>query len=206
MISTLAKKGNERVIAWKLETEARGADEYFHNKKKKKKALFSEKWYQYRGHGTHNLYRWASASITTAQMLAITPSGEASRLGPARETGPRSQHRHQHRVHTVPSLGRRPWEVDQPVPRPDSILGLRPPVPGSCRPPAPTPPGVSVLASPSEPPTRGRRFSPARGGPRRVPASATRGRDAFTEKNVGLFFSEYAPGTRHNDWNLSLSN
>ena len=43
MISTLAKKGNERVIAWKLETEARGADEYFHIKKKKKKALFSEK-------------------------------------------------------------------------------------------------------------------------------------------------------------------
>ena len=60
-------------------------------------------------------------------MLAITPSGEASRLGPAREKGPRSRHRHQHRVHTVPALSPRPREVDQPVPRPDSIVGLQPP-------------------------------------------------------------------------------
>ena len=66
-------------------------------------------------------------------MLAITPSGEASRPGPARPgkrvlaagTGASTGST------PCPASVPGPGKVDQPVPRPDSILGLRPPVPVS---------------------------------------------------------------------------
>lgn len=132
-------------------------------------------------------------------MLAITPSGRASRLParPGREKGARSRHRHQHQVHTVPPSVPGPGGGSA-GPRPDSIVGLQPPVPGSCRPPVPNPtrglgPCIAIGA-----PHSGKTVQPARGGPRRVPASAARAR-CLHGKNVGLFFSEYAPGTRHND-------
>lgn len=136
-------------------------------------------------------------------MLAITPSGEASRLGPARP-GPGKG---SSQPASAPAPGPPRARPQSPAPGggsagpPSRLHRWSPappfPVPAGLR-PQPHP-GSRSLHRHRRPPTRERRFSPARGGPRRVPASAARGRDAFTEKNVGLFFSEYAPGTRHND-------
>lgn len=126
---------------------------------------------------------------------AITPSGGlvgSARPRP-REKGARSRHRHQHQVHTVPALGPRPREVDPAGPRPDSIVGLQPrfPVPAGLRPQ----PTRSICAWRHRRPHQERRFSPARGGPRRVPHRPLEGAMPSRKKNVGLFFSEYAPGT-----------